>query len=116
MGIKDGYDLTGKPIPEKTIQDQIRTALSYYCHVYRANVGVFKQGSRFISTGLPKGFPDLFGFRHKDGKFFVIEVKNIKGRLSPEQIAFGKEMAKYNILYGVARSIEDAFKIVEIEV
>lgn len=116
MGIKSGYDLTGKPIPEKTTQDQIRAALSYYCHVYRANVGVFKQGNRFISTGLPKGFPDLFGFRHKDGKMFFIEVKNVKGRLSKEQIEFGKELERYNILYGVARSVEDAFKIIGIEV
>ncbi len=110
--IKPGYDLTGKPIPENTIQDQIRSALSYHCVVFRANVGTFKQGNRFISTGLPKGFPDLFGFRKSDGKMFFIEVKNIKGRLSPEQINFGKQMEEMKVLYGVARSVEDAFKIV----
>ena len=110
--IKPGYDLTGKPIPEKTIQDQIRSALSYHCVVFRANVGTFKQGNRFISTGLPKGFPDLFGFRKRDGKMFFIEVKNVKGRLSPEQINFGKQMEEAKVLYGVARSVEDAFKIV----
>lgn len=112
MMIKPGYDLTGKPIPEKTIQDQIRSALSYHCVVFRANVGTFKQGNRFISTGLPKGFPDLFGFRKSDGKMFFIEVKNVKGRLSPEQINFGKQMEEMKVLYGVARSVEDAFKIV----
>lgn len=112
MMIKPGYDLTGKPIPEKTIQDQIRSALSYYCVVFRANVGTFKQGDRFISTGIPKGFPDLFGFRKSDGKMFFIEVKNVKGRLSPEQINFGKKMEEAKVLYGVARSVDDAFKIV----
>ncbi|WP_019132671.1 VRR-NUC domain-containing protein [Peptoniphilus obesi] len=113
--IKKGYDLTGKAIPEKQIQDSIRVALSPYCYVYRANVGVFRQGDRFINTGLPKGFPDLFGFRKKDGKMFFIEVKNIKGRLSREQKLFGQEMQKQKVLYGVARSIEDAYKILEIE-
>lgn len=110
--IKQGYDLTGKPIPEKHIQDDIRQALSYTCEVFRANVGTFRRGDRFINTGLPKGFPDLFGFRRSDGKMFLIEVKNVKGRLSAEQKEFGKQMERYDVLYGVARSVEDALKIV----
>lgn len=110
--IKQGYDLTGKPIPEKHIQDDIRQALSYSCEVFRANVGVFRRGDRFVNTGLPKGFPDLFGFRKSDGKMFLIEVKNVKGRLSKEQKEFGKRMEEQNVLYGVARSVEDALKII----
>lgn len=108
-----GYDPTGKPIPEKHIQDDIRQALSYSCEVFRANVGVFRRGDRFINTGLPKGFPDLFGFRRSDGKMFLIEVKNVKGRLSKEQKLFGELMKEQNVLYGVARSVEDALKIVQ---
>lgn len=46
---------------------------------------------------------------------FFIEVKNIKGRLSIEQKLFGQEMQKQKVLYGVARSIENAYKILEIE-
>lgn len=110
--IKQGYDLLGKPISEKIIQDDIRTALSYTCVVFRANVGTFKQGNRYINTGLPKGFPDLFGFRKSDGKLFFIEVKNATGRLSANQIQFGKDIANYDVLYGVARSVEDALKII----
>lgn len=111
--IKQGYDLTGKPIPEKHIQEDIRQALSYTCEVFRANVGVFRRGDRFVNTGLPKGFPDLFGFRKSDGKMFLIEVKNVKGRLSKEQKEFGKRMKEQNVLYGVARSVEDALKIIQ---
>ena len=111
--IKQGYDLTGKPIPEKHIQKDIRQALSYTCEVFRANVGVFRRGDRFVNTGLPKGFPDLFGFRRSDGKMFLIEVKNVKGRLSKEQKLFGELMKEQNVLYGVARSVEDALKIVQ---
>ena len=110
--IKQGYDLTGKPIPEKHIQDDIRQALSYTCEVFRANVGVFKRGDRFVNTGLPKGFPDLFGFRRSDGKMFLIEVKNVKGRLSKEQKEFAEFIKDYPVLYGVARSVDDALRIV----
>lgn len=110
--IKPGYDLTGKPIPEKHIQDDIRQALSYTCEVFRANVGTFRQGDRFINTGLPKGFPDLFGYRRSDKKFFAIEVKNVKGRLSKEQKEIGERMKADGILYGVARNVEDALKII----
>lgn len=57
----------------------------------------------------------MFGFRKSDGKMFFIEVKNVKGRLSPEQINFGKQMEEAKVLYGVARSVEDAFKIVGVD-
>lgn len=67
---------------------------------------------RYFDTGLPKGYPDLFGFRHSDGKIFFIEVKNEIGRLRPEQKAFRKFAKHYPVLYGVARSADDAVKIV----
>lgn len=110
--MRDGYDFTGKVIPEKMIQDAIREALSFSCVVFRANVGTFRQGDRFINTGLPPGFPDLFGFRKRDGKLFFIEVKTVKGHLSPNQIQFAKDIANYDVLYGVARSVADALRIV----
>ena len=111
--MKQGYDLLGKPIPEKDIQNAIRQALSYTCEVFRPNVGTFRTSDgRFISTGLPKGFPDLFGYRRSDKKFFAIEVKNVKGRLSKEQKEMGERMKADGILYGVARSVEDALKII----
>lgn len=43
---------------------------------------------------------------------FFIEVKNAKGRLSPEQKEFGEMIKSYPVLYGVARSVEDALKII----
>lgn len=99
---------------EKQIQNEIRVALSENgCTCFRANVGLFftKQGVP-VSTGLPKGFPDLFGFRNSDGKFFAIEVKNEKGRLRKEQVTFGKFAESQLILYGVARSAEEAVQII----
>lgn len=113
MQIKEGYDLTGKPIKEKEIQNQIREILSYSCMVFRANVGTFKRGNRYVSTGLPKGFPDLFGFRKSDGKFFCIEVKSVVGKRSEAQLEFANKMKDYDILYGVARNVNEALEIVK---
>lgn len=113
--MKQGYDLTGKPLSEKEIQSQIIEALSYSCKVYNVTTGVFKVSGRpprWITT-FPKGTPDLMGFRKSDGKCFFIEVKNAKGRLSKEQLEFGKWISQYPVLYGVARSVDEAMEIVK---
>jgi hypothetical protein len=80
---------------------------------FRANVGkVRTSDGRVFDTGLPKGFPDLFGFR-PDGRIFFIEVKNETGKLRPEQKKFIGNMQSRGALAGVARSVEDAMRIVE---
>lgn len=99
---------------EHEIQNEIRVAVSAAeCTIFRTNTGtVMMADGRPFTTGLPKGFPDLCGFRHRDGKMFFIEVKNQRGKLRPEQIRFAKFAKHYPILYGVARSAEDALTIV----
>lgn len=100
---------------EHAIQNEIQVALSKHkCTVFRANVGKIRlPDGRFFSTGLPKGFPDLVGFRWIDGKIFFIEVKDAKGRLRPDQIVFHQMLASHSIIHGVARSVEDALMIVD---
>lgn len=113
--IKQGYDLTGKALSEKEIQNQIREALSYSCKVWNITTGTFRVAGRpprYIRT-FPRGTPDLMGFRKSDGKMFMIEVKTAKGKLSKEQKEFAEYIKDYPILYGVARSVEDALKIVK---
>ncbi|PEF28287.1 VRR-NUC domain-containing protein [Bacillus thuringiensis] len=84
-----------------------------YAIVFRANVGTFKTADgRTVSTGLPKGFSDLFGYRKSDGKMFFIEVKNEKGRLRPDQKHFIETMHKNGAIAGVARSPEDAIELI----
>lgn len=63
----------------------------------------------------PRGYPDLTGFRKSDGKFVVIEVKKPSGRLSDHQKKFAEWASTQPIIYGVARSKEDAIKIIEEE-
>ena len=104
----------GAKVREKDIQNEIRLALSPYAIVFRANVGTFMTGDgRIVATGLPKGFSDLFGVRRKDGRAFFIEVKNERGRARPEQINFLEQMRKAGAIVGVARSAEEAIRIIK---
>ena len=83
---------------EHRIQNEIRLALTDTCVMFRVNVGAFRTADgRFITSGVPKGFPDLFGFRKSDGKAVFIEVK----------------LQKYGVIAGICRSVEDAEKLIK---
>ena len=100
---------------ESEIQSLILLEASKRGHrLWRSNAGTIKSAH----TGtwvklLPAGFADVFGFRGSDGKFIAIEVKNEKGKLRPEQKRFAEFAATQPIIYGVARSKEDAIHIIE---
>lgn len=103
--------------PEHRIQNDIIAILNMHrCSVFRGNVGKLRlSDGRFFSTGLPNGFPDLFGFKWSNGKIFFIEVKTPKGRIRPDQIAFHMDLMNRHIIHGIARSTDDALKIVDDE-
>ena len=100
---------------EAAIQAEILLELNKRGHrLWRSNAGRIQSAhtGTWIKL-LPAGFADVFGFRGSDGKFIAIEVKNEKGKLRDAQERF-KEFAKDQpILYGVARSVEEAIAIVE---
>jgi len=98
---------------EHKIQNMIRAALSPYAVIFRANVGNgFTFDGRYFSTGLPKGFPDLFGFRKSDGKMIFIEVKAPAGKPSREQSDFLRTVQRYGAVAGVCRSPADALRLI----
>lgn len=121
---------------ERDVQNKIRLETADIAVLFRGNVGSFtiidgrKQDAcavapeaghgrpatmgnrRHFDTGLPKGFSDLFGFRKSDGRAVFIEVKTETGRVRPEQVNFIQKMQVYGALAGVARSVEDARKII----
>lgn len=99
---------------EHRIQNEIRLALSDTCMMFRVNVGTgYTQDGRYFNTGVPKGFPDLFGFRKSDGKAVFIEVKTAKGRPTKEQLNFLYTMNKNGAIAGLCRSKEDALNLIK---
>ena len=80
--------------------------------VFRINVGGGKLANgAYFDTGVQPGFPDLFGF-DKQGYIFFIEVKNEKGRPRDDQKVFHRMLVDKHITHGIARSAEDALKII----
>lgn len=97
---------------EHIIQNEIRLALSPYAVIFRGNVGSgLTYDGRHFSTGLPKGFPDLFGFRKSDGKIIFIEVKTPNGRVRTEQKDFLEIVRKFDVIAGVCRSPKEALRL-----
>lgn len=99
---------------EHEIQNEILLELSKSgATVCRSNAGKIKTKDGRTIALFPKGWPDITGFRHSDGKMILIECKNERGRLRKDQQQFEKFINQYPVLYGVARSVEDAIKILK---
>ena len=113
---------------ETDIQSLIRIELSEHGLIFRTNSGEFWQGDKVYSKefkrdvlinlrrvqGLPKGFSDLIFFS-RDGKAAFIEVKKLKEKPRPEQEKFLALMKSMGFSTGIARSVEDALKIINIK-
>lgn len=77
------------------------------------NVGTVRTpDGRYFNTGVPKGFPDLFGFRKSDGKAIFIEVKTKTGRASKEQLNFINIMKQNGAIAGICRSTDEALELI----
>ena len=102
---------------EAAIQDSIRVALAEHGYVvFRTNVGKVKTADgRWFDTGLPTGFPDLMGYKPDNGRIFFIEVKTPIGHRRKDQVEFANGLKNKNVIYGVARSAEEAVGIVQYE-
>ena len=70
------------------------------------------QDGRYFDTGVPNGYTDLSGFRKSDGKAIFLEVKTESGKLRDTQKNFIKIIQAHPVIIGVARSPEEAIKIV----
>ena len=95
---------------QKKIADAINGTGLGRCWVATSGLLKSPDGKRFVRA-LPEGFPDLFGYRKADGKMFFIEVKTASGRVTPSQIDFMLSEVSPQVLYGIARNIDDAFEI-----
>jgi hypothetical protein len=121
---------------EHELQNAIRVYVSKLKlgTLFRANVGsgwtgksrregnkVIIENPRRLNTGLPSGFPDLFGFRtititpdmvgQRIAVFCGLEIKTKLGRVRDDQMAMLKYLQECNCRAGIARSTSDAEEI-----
>ena len=109
---------------EQQIQQHIRIACSTGAtRLFRNNTGTLRdQHGRPVQFGLCKGSADLIGYRtititpdmvgQQVAVFASIEVKTPTGRIRPEQQAWLETIQAAGGIAGVARSVEDALRIV----
>jgi len=93
---------------------EIMQELGKYGAVYRCNSGSvpLDNGKRF--NGMPKGFSDVMLIL-PGGRAAFIEIKTPSGIVSPEQERFLQKMRDMGAMAGVARSVDEALKICDLE-
>lgn len=103
--------------PEREIETEVRVALS------KAHLQVWKHRIELCPAcgarpkrgqGLGLGAADLICIVPPHGRFTAIEMKNEKGRTSDEQDRWLEQVRKYGGVAGVARSVEEAFQLVDL--
>ena len=67
--------------------------------------------ARMIRFGLAVGSSDIIGIS-PTGKFLALEVKTSKGRATKEQLRFIEAVNNAGGKAGIARSVEDALKLI----
>lgn len=110
---------------ESEILYAIRLALGTMPDVrlFRNNIGSFKDRTgRWVQYGLAPGSADLIGLRtvtitpemvgREVALFIGIECKTDKGRISEEQESFLRMLEQRGALAGIARSVDDAKRII----
>jgi hypothetical protein len=105
-------------IGEAVIQQNIRLALGQRDDImmFRINVGKFRplEGGARVIQSAPEGTPDLLGVM-SPGRAFAIEVKAEKGRQRTAQVAWQNAWEKRGGIYILARSVEDVYRGLDIE-
>jgi hypothetical protein len=97
---------------EQNVQNAILIALQeaypngLWC---RRNVGAVKTDKGFVRFGMA-GMADISGIVR--GEAIELEVKSVTGRLSEAQINWGKAVERAGGIYIVARSVDEALRLV----
>ena len=109
---------------ESDIQSLIRQQVGNGpVRLFRNNVGATKDArGRLIRYGLAKGSADLIGWVARKitpgdvgrtmAQFVSIEVKSLTGKPRPDQIAWQDFVNQAGGRAGIARSVDDAVKII----
>ena len=113
---------------ETKLQQEIRLALGTIpsLRLFRNQVGQLPdpRTGRYVQFGLAKGSSDLVGFKtikitpemigKEIAQFVSIEIKTERGKLTEVQENWLQKVKSSGGIVGVARSIQDALKIVKV--
>ena len=113
---------------ETKLQQEIRLALGKIpsLRLFRNQVGQLPdpRTGRYVQFGLAKGSSDLVGFKtikitpemigQEVAQFVSIEIKTERGKLTEVQQNWLQKVHDSGGIVGVARSIQDALKIVRV--
>ena len=113
---------------ETKLQQEIRLALGTIpsLRLFRNQVGQLPdpRTGRYVQFGLAKGSSDLVGFKtikitpemigQEIAQFVSIEIKTERGKLTEVQENWLQKVHDAGGIVGVARSIQDALKIVKV--
>jgi hypothetical protein len=103
------------PPSEGLVQKAILDSLAWYrakCQVWRNNTGGMQKGERYIEFGLGTGGADIVGLVCT-GRFFAIEVKAEKGKMSPEQIEWNARVRAMGGYVVTVRTVEEAVAAID---
>jgi hypothetical protein len=77
---------------------------------WRNNTGAFKpEHGGYVRYGA-KGSPDILAVLPPNGRLLGIEVKDVKGKLNDNQLAFKADLERAGGIYLVARSLDDVIE------
>ena len=99
---------------QKAIINHLRTRSKPDVIFYSSTQGIKMTAITAITMkrlGMRSGIPDL-ELLIKD-KIYFLEIKSVKGKLSPEQQAFELHCNKWGIPYFVVRDIKTALQLLE---
>lgn len=102
---------------EKDIETEIRVALSkahLQCWKNRIEACWQCRAKPKKTDGLGLGSSDLICIVPPTGRLLAIECKSERGRTTEEQDRWLEQVRKYGGVAGVARSVEEAFALVEL--
>jgi hypothetical protein len=78
---------------------------------WRNNTGSFKNKAGGFYRFGALGSPDIFAVLRPTGQLLGIEVKDVKGKLNPNQEAFRDQLEGAGGRYIVARSLDDVIPL-----
>ena len=98
-------------------ESEIQKAILDYLHLQRVvawrsnQIPAPSPDGKFRRFAGRRGVADVIGIMPDgSGRLLAIEVKSEKGRISPEQAEFGKDVLKAKGVYIVARSLDDVIQ------